>query len=104
MVLSTIEFLRRFCLHLLPDRFQRIRHYGILSSRGRNCYIPDIQSDMGIKRSNLTKEQRKEKAIGRLKINRSCPCCKQRDLRVMLPFGRDGPPENRYIFEFIAKL
>jgi len=37
MTLPVLEFLRRFCLHFLPDRFQRIRHYGILSSRGRAC-------------------------------------------------------------------
>ena len=35
MELSLAEFLRRFCLHLLPARFVKIRHYGLLANRGR---------------------------------------------------------------------
>ena len=34
MTLETKEFLRRFCLHLLPERFVKIRHYGLLA----NCH------------------------------------------------------------------
>lgn len=33
MVLSAEEFIRRFLLHVLPPRFVRIRHYGLLASR-----------------------------------------------------------------------
>ncbi len=35
MRLELDEFLRRLCLHLLPPRFVKIRHYGILTNRGR---------------------------------------------------------------------
>ena len=35
MTLSADEFLRRFLLHVLPDCFQRIRHYGLLGNRHR---------------------------------------------------------------------
>jgi hypothetical protein len=35
MTLSAEEFLRRFLLHVLPDGFQRIRHYGLLGNRHR---------------------------------------------------------------------
>ena len=35
MTLGADEFLRRFLLHVLPDGFQRIRHYGLLGNRGR---------------------------------------------------------------------
>jgi len=35
MTLSADEFLRRFLLHVLPDSFQRIRHYGLLGNRHR---------------------------------------------------------------------
>lgn len=34
MTLDTHEFIRRFLLHVLPDGFMRIRHYGLLS----NCH------------------------------------------------------------------
>ena len=35
MTLSADEFLRRFLLHVLPDSFQRIRHYGLVGNRHR---------------------------------------------------------------------
>jgi hypothetical protein len=35
MTLSADEFLRRFLLHVLPECFQRIRHYGLLGNRHR---------------------------------------------------------------------
>jgi hypothetical protein len=35
MTLSADEFLRRFLLHVLPEGFQRIRHYGLFSNRHR---------------------------------------------------------------------
>jgi len=35
MTISGVEFLRRFCLHILPKSFVRIRHFGICSSRFR---------------------------------------------------------------------
>jgi hypothetical protein len=35
MTLDLPEFLRRFCLHILPPHFVKIRHYGLLSNRDR---------------------------------------------------------------------
>jgi hypothetical protein len=36
LTLALPEFLRRFCLHILPPRFVKIRHYGLLSNRDRS--------------------------------------------------------------------
>jgi hypothetical protein len=36
MRLSPKEFIRRFPLHVLPDGFHRIRHYGLLAKGGRD--------------------------------------------------------------------
>jgi hypothetical protein len=35
MTLGTVEFIRRFMLHVLPRGFMRIRHYGFLSNSNR---------------------------------------------------------------------
>ena len=35
MTLATAEFMRRFLLHVLPQGFHRIRHYGLLANAGR---------------------------------------------------------------------
>src|ERR1700688_4657311 len=40
MTLSLDEFLRRFLLHLLPDGFVRIRHFGFLANRKRATNLP----------------------------------------------------------------
>jgi len=35
MTLTADEFIRRFLLHILPSRFHRIRHYGLIANAGR---------------------------------------------------------------------
>ena len=35
MTLGITEFVRRFALHVLPERFVKIRHYGLLGNRQR---------------------------------------------------------------------
>ncbi|MGK0316285.1 MAG: hypothetical protein ACI86M_002519 [Saprospiraceae bacterium] len=47
MELSVAEFLRRFAMHILPHRFVRIRHFGILSFHGRSKIIPELQKSLG---------------------------------------------------------
>ena len=42
MTLSGVEFLRRFCQHIVPKRFVRIRHYGLLSCAKRKL-LREIQ-------------------------------------------------------------
>jgi hypothetical protein len=39
MTLDAVEFLRRFLLHVLPARFVRIRHYGLLANCRRRDNI-----------------------------------------------------------------
>jgi len=39
MTLPLREFLRRFCLHILPSRFVKIRHYGLVANRDRPIRI-----------------------------------------------------------------
>jgi ribosomal protein L37AE/L43A len=35
MTLTTVEFVRRFLMHVLPSGFVRVRHYGLLANRHR---------------------------------------------------------------------
>ena len=39
ITLSTIEFLRRLLLHVLPDGFQRLRYYGFIANRQRTVAL-----------------------------------------------------------------
>jgi Putative transposase len=47
MTLSLDEFLRRFLLHLLPDGFVRIRHFGFLANRRRATFLPLCFQSLG---------------------------------------------------------
>src|SRR5262249_18262893 len=44
MRMETREFLRRFCLHLLPQRFVKIRHFGFLSNRQRKLRVAQARA------------------------------------------------------------
>jgi hypothetical protein len=39
MTLTADEFIRRFLLHVLPRRFHRIRHYGLLAGSTRKAHL-----------------------------------------------------------------
>jgi predicted Zn-ribbon and HTH transcriptional regulator len=41
--LWTDEFMRRFCLHIVPKRFVRIRYYGLLSHRLKRASLRDCR-------------------------------------------------------------
>jgi len=47
MTIDGIEFLRRYSLHILPERFVRIRHYGFLAPGNREL-LAQIQQDMNL--------------------------------------------------------
>src|SRR5262252_10705006 len=48
MTLSADEFLRRFLMHVLPDGFQRIRHYGLLGNRHRAKNLTRCRELLGV--------------------------------------------------------
>jgi hypothetical protein len=47
MTLSAAEFIRRFLLHVLPDGFMRIRHYGYLANRHRRQKLETCRRLLG---------------------------------------------------------
>jgi hypothetical protein len=44
MPMELREFVRRFCLHLLPKRFVKIRHFGFLSNRQRQLRVAQARA------------------------------------------------------------
>ncbi|MFC1733809.1 IS91 family transposase [candidate division KSB1 bacterium] len=46
--LNGVEFLRRFCLHILPKGFVRMRHYGILASKNKAKELNIAKKDLGL--------------------------------------------------------
>ena len=48
MSLSAVEFIRRFLWHVLPERFVRIRHYGLHHSTARKKKLPQVRKLLGL--------------------------------------------------------
>ena len=49
MELTADEFLRRFSMHILPSGFMKIRHYGIMSSRGKKISLEIARCSLNTK-------------------------------------------------------
>jgi hypothetical protein len=47
MTLAVPEFVRRLRLHILPERFVKIRHYGLLANRGRQTRVAAARQRLG---------------------------------------------------------
>lgn len=48
MSVDAQEFIRRFLLHVLPDRFMRIRHFGYLANRTKKHALPRCRKLLGL--------------------------------------------------------
>ena len=87
MTLTNREFVRRFSLHILPGRFVRIRHYGILSSSWKRGKLQALQSDLKIKIPEVKPKT----------LLKKCRCCKEGNLVTIAVFGQRGPPPEYLI-------
>jgi hypothetical protein len=88
MTLSNGEFVRRFSLHVLPQRFVRIRHYGILSSAWKRGKLQALQKELKL----IRKEPAQKTML------RQCPCCNTGTLITIEVFAGRGPP-RKYLAE-----
>ena len=82
MTLEAEEFIRRFLLHVLPDGFQRIRHYGFLANRYRQAKLTLCRQLLGVILTLIGPAQGQAKADYRElyqeltgKSLRECPVC-----------------------------
>lgn len=101
MTLSTVEFIRRFLLHVLPTGFVKIRHYGFMANRDRAA-----KRDLCRRLLNMPA---KLPADGRLTApgeqletteqepTRRCPHCGEGRLRVILELSPQiGKPRSAH--------
>ncbi len=101
MPLEADEFIRRFLLHVLPERFVKIRHYGLLANRSRKNNIALCRELLG--KGSI--ETRKDKSVTwqelLLEVSgvdlTQCPLCKKGRmvrLQVLQPPRCNGPPRK----------
>jgi hypothetical protein len=91
------EFTRRFCTHILPPGFVKIRYYGWLSNAKRKSVLPAIRAALHV----AAPEPEPEKPLVEVIFERTgidiarCPCCgkgRLRDTGRVLPRQRGPPP------------
>jgi hypothetical protein len=102
MTLRANEFIRRFLLHVLPHRYVRIRHFGLLANRKRKDNIALCRKILGdvkttVKDENGRPESRQEQLLRICGIDVAiCPVCqKGRMFRtaILLPYRCNSPPK-----------
>ena len=93
MRLNTHEFIRRFMMHVLPDRFHRIRHYGFLAGAGRKEKVAQIRALLGDIKS-AEQDQPPAEAPPPLTLREPCPDCGG-PMRIIETFRRGQIPQTR---------
>jgi len=86
--INSMEFVRRFSLHILPKGFVRIRHYGILSSTAKTKTIVAIRKQLPKKERTIVK------TLAAPYNAKECKCCKKETMIQILSFNQRGPPNN----------
>ena len=84
--LAADRFIGRFLLHVLPNQFMRIRHFGFMANRVKKQKLPKCRNAMGIC-SDLPEIE--NKSIQDLMLDltgidiTACPACRKGTLRVI---------------------
>jgi hypothetical protein len=100
MTLDAEEFIRRFLLHVLPDQFMKIRHYGLLSNRHRKTTLPRCRELLGARGVEMVEAAHRPswqalmfQVTGR--DPRICPSCGQGTMvtrEILRPVTDRAPP------------
>jgi hypothetical protein len=92
MTLEVDEFVRRFALHLLPERFVKIRHYGLLGNRQRHQRLQRARTLLGVAAPAMldttTEPLTKDPPAQEPNARACCPFCRHPTLVLL----REVPP------------
>lgn len=91
--LKAQEFIRRFLLHVVPDGFHRIRHYGLFANGRCKKMVCIIRQLLDVGTDNLP-----EPDI----IGIECKACGIGRLRTLFSFHLFGSTINRFVTEAVA--
>jgi predicted Zn-ribbon and HTH transcriptional regulator len=94
ITLDAQEFIRRFLLHVLPEGFMRIRHFGFLANRTKKHSLPQCRKLLGLNPALPEIPKRSAQDLLReltgIDLSR-CPSCK---LGTMIVVGELPPRAN----------
>jgi hypothetical protein len=102
MTLAAHEFIRRFLLHVLPDSFPRIRHYGFLANSQRRTQLARIRQLLAPPPqpsiSPLKPADSAVKPVATTSVadqGRPCPLCRSIMAIIHILPGPSRPPTRR---------
>ncbi len=107
VTLDGVEFLRRFCMHILPKRFVRIRRFGIYDHTTKRSldlqFVPQQKPDI----EHLRKD--KETSVERIKRLTGfdiglCPTCEKGRMRVIGVMPRIRSPPRHLAIVLFSRL
>jgi Putative transposase/Transposase zinc-binding domain len=75
MTLDVDEFIRRFLIHVLPDGFHRIRHYGLFANANRAGNIALARQLLGMPAAPSSSDSDGADARHADEDANTCPCC-----------------------------
>jgi len=97
VTMSGIEFLHRFCLHILPKRFVKIRRYGIYNHTTRRSMELQFETE----ESPIEKDTEQPKETSQERIKRltgfdigQCPKCKKGRMIIVRELPRIRSPSR----------
>jgi hypothetical protein len=92
MTLATDEFIRRFLIHVLPDGFHRIRHYGLFASAARAENVARARQLLAAPAPQRRSDDAQATAPDEPPtLSHPCPCCGGRML-IIESFERGCSP------------
>jgi hypothetical protein len=95
MTLATAEFIRRFLIHVLPQGFHCIRHYGLLASSTRADTIAQARRLLDVQATQPeTGDANAAEANEPTPLSHPCPCCGGRMI-IIERFRRGSSPRYR---------
>ncbi len=94
------EFLRRYCMHILPKRFVKIRRYGIYNhTTKRNLDLQFVPEKPNKKKSEQKKETSQEllKRLTGFDVYQ-CPFCKKGKMHIIRELPRIRSPGIGFLY------
>jgi putative transposase/transposase-like zinc-binding protein len=94
MTLATSEFIRRFLIHVLPQGFHRIRHYGLFAGTAKSECIATARKLLGTPAPSISAEADSTGDAADDTLTPPCPCCGGR-MRIIEVFKRGQTPTHQ---------
>jgi len=98
--LHVMEFIRRFLMHIVPERFVRIRYYGLLSHRNKSKNVEDCY-DFYKKKIKKREEKQSYRELFKIITGKdicTCPNCKKGLMVIskeLIAVSDRSPPRRR---------